>query len=150
MPQELQVAAAVSLSGRCASAIALLEVADMPQTMDHYLAELEAIAAEANHLRCQLQVPQARKTLEQLILRSLWQLLHLSTTGLEAEIKRLERMIDVGAQLQLGISLERSQEIYYSYLHTPSQTQTPKNRKVSGSKTPSLLRLSQKLRVAIP
>ena len=147
VPQELQVAAAVALSHRCASAIAGLEATDVPQTMDHYLAELEAIATEANHLRCQLQVPQA-KTLEQLILRSLWQLLHSSTKGLETEIERLERMIDVGEKLQLGISLERSQEIYYSYLHTPSQTR--KNGKVHPSHSPALLRLGQKLRVAIP
>ena len=149
VPQELQVAAAVSLSHRCASVIALLEATEVPQTMDQYLAELEAIATEANHLRCQLQVPQAKKTLEQLILRSLWQLLHSSTTGLEAEIKRLERMIDVGEKLQLGISLERSQEIYYSYWHSPTQTQGHKNGN-RHSPTPSLLRLGHKLRVAIP
>ena len=30
----------------------------------------------------------------------------------------LERLIDVGYQLNLGISLERSQELYFSCLHS--------------------------------
>ncbi len=37
---------------------------------------MKAIANEATHLRCQLDIPAAKKTLEQLIVRILWHLLH--------------------------------------------------------------------------
>jgi alpha-amylase/alpha-mannosidase (GH57 family) len=120
VPQELQVAAEISLSHRCLETIAQLEQATGdPQETDNQLSELAAIANEANHLRCQLNIPEGKKTLEQLILRSLWQLLYdADPTTLEDDVKRLEKSIDIGYQLKIGLSLDRIQELYYNSLHS--------------------------------
>lgn len=119
VPQELQVAAEIALSHRCLKEIAGLEPsADDPQGMISYLVELEAIAAEANHLRCKLTIPEAKKTLERLILHSLWCLLHNGKPDqLDEDIQLIVKMIDIGRQLHLGLSLDKAQELYYSYLY---------------------------------
>jgi len=58
------------------------------------------------------EYPEAKRTLERLIVRSLWQLLHdPHPATVEADIHRLERLIDVGYQLNLGLSLNRAQEL---------------------------------------
>ena len=120
VPQELQVAAEIALGHRCLSLVRSLEQEiDEPQQSLNYLVELEAIATEANHLRCQLNIPEGKQTLEQLILRSLWHLLHEANTAtVEADIHRLERLINVGHQLNLGLFLNRAQELYFSCLHS--------------------------------
>ncbi len=162
VPQELQVAAEIALSHRCHIAMRSLEqsAAD-PQEMGNHLAELVAIAAEANHLRCQLKVPEAKKILEQLILRSLWQLLHDGDpASLETDIQRLEQMIDVGDQLHLGLSLYRAQELYYHCLHSQivpdclqSRLHGKGNNKIAcrwdKSQICHLLKLGQKLAVDV-
>ncbi|OKH22155.1 glycoside hydrolase [Hydrococcus rivularis NIES-593] len=119
VPIELQMAAEIALSHRCSTTVAELErAADDPQAMLNCLAELAAIATEAEGLRCQLKIPEAKKTLEQLILRYLWQLLHESDPAtLEADIQRLVQTIEVGKQLHVGLSLDRAQELYYHYLY---------------------------------
>ena len=126
VPKELQVAAEIALSRRCRSAAESLErevserssaTRDMSLT---YLQELEAIATEANHLRCQLDIPDVNKILEQTIERSLWHLLHdASPDGVEVEtyLQRVERTIEAGSQLHLGLALDRAQELYFSWLH---------------------------------
>jgi alpha-amylase/alpha-mannosidase (GH57 family) len=114
VPQELQVAAEVALSHRCLQTISALAKEDKEQEIDNHLAELEAIAIEANHLKCQLNIPEAKQILEQLILRSLWQLLYDGDpTTLETDLQRLIQMIDLGNHLHLGLFLDRAQEIYY-------------------------------------
>jgi len=55
-----------------------------PQLSLNHLAELEAIATEAKHLRS--EYPGSQATLEQLIVRSLWQLLYDPHPAVEAEI----------------------------------------------------------------
>ncbi|MCA1993327.1 MAG: DUF3536 domain-containing protein, partial [Coleofasciculus sp. S288] len=120
VPQELQVAAEISLSNRCLITIKALEqeISDRQQLLI-YLAELEAIATEANHLRCHLNIPNAKPTLERLILRSLWQLLHdANPETVKGDIQCIERLIDVGNQLHLGLSLSHCQELYLSCLHS--------------------------------
>jgi alpha-amylase/alpha-mannosidase (GH57 family) len=120
VPQELQVAAEIALSHRCLTSVRALEQESSdPQLSLGHLAELEAIATEANHLRARLNIPEVKPTLERLILRSLWQLLqepNLNT--LASDIHRIERLIDLGNQLQLGLSLDRCQELYFSCLQT--------------------------------
>jgi alpha-amylase/alpha-mannosidase (GH57 family) len=119
VPVELQMAAEIALSHRCSTIVTELEqAADDPQAMLNYVAELAAIATEAEGLRCQLKIPEAKKTLEQLILRCLWQLLHESDPAtLEDDIQRLIQIIEVGKQLRVGLSLNRAQELYYHYLY---------------------------------
>jgi alpha-amylase/alpha-mannosidase (GH57 family) len=119
VPQELQVAAEIALSHRCLTSIRALEqeISD-PQSGLNHLVELEAIATEANHLRAKLNIPEAKPTLEKLILRPLWQLLHDDNPDtLAGDIHRVERLIELGNQLHLGLSLDRCQELYFSCLH---------------------------------
>jgi alpha-amylase/alpha-mannosidase (GH57 family) len=120
VPQELQVAAEIALSDRCLCSLRSLEQeTGDPQMVFNHLAELEAIATEAQHLRCQLKIPEARQTLEQMILRSLWKVLHdPNPDTLKCDIYRIERLIDLGNQLHLGLSLDRCQELYFNSLQT--------------------------------
>ncbi|MGV0029482.1 glycoside hydrolase, partial [Phormidesmis priestleyi ANT.L61.2] len=67
---------------------------------------------------CRLNTHDGKVMLEQLILRSLWQLLHDPNGTFDADIQRLERLIDIGYHMNIGISLERSQELYFSCLHS--------------------------------
>ncbi len=118
VPRELQVAAEIALGYRCQTTLRSLEQdITEPQTTLNHIVELEAIATEAKHLHCQLNIPEGKQILEQLIVRSLWKLLHDPNGTLDADIQRLERLIDVGSQLNLGFSLHRSQELYFSCLH---------------------------------
>jgi len=120
VPQELQVAAEIALSHRCLTSIKALEQEfDEPQLGLSYLVELEAIATEANHLRARLKVPEAKQTLEKLILRSLWQLLHdANPDTLDSDLNRVKRLIELGNQLHLSLSLDRCQELYFNCLQT--------------------------------
>ncbi|MEH2043180.1 DUF3536 domain-containing protein [Nostoc sp.] len=119
VPQELQVAADIALGHRCLMILRSLEqeIADPQKSWNHIL-ELEAIATEAKHLRCRLNIPDGKQMLEQLIARSLWQLLHDANGSFNADIQLLERLIDVGDQLNIDISLQRSQELYFSCLQS--------------------------------
>lgn len=117
VPQELQVAAEIALGHRCLSVVrSLSEEFSEAELGLHHLVELEAIATEAEHLRCRLNIPEGKQMLEQLLTRSLWQLLHDNPSIAEADIQRLERLIDVGYRLNLGLSLAKAQELYFSCL----------------------------------
>lgn len=119
VPKELQVAADVALSHRCLTTVRLLEQGiNDPQVTDTHLGELAAIATEANHLRCSLDIPDAKIILDQLILDSLSQILEGSDPDqIEGEIQRLIQMVEVGNQLKLGLSLDKVQELYYRHLY---------------------------------
>lgn len=118
VPQELQVAAEVALSHRCLEALSHLEKAiEDPQEIENHLAELEAIAIEANHLNCQLNISEAQKILQQFILRILWQILYDGEPEtIAADIARLETIIDVAKKLNLNLYLGDAQETYYNCL----------------------------------
>ena len=151
VPQELQVAAEVAISNRAAIALQALEQENGdPQQSLSYLAELEAIATEANHLRCRLNIPDAKPTLEQLILRSLWHLLHDSNPAtLSADVQRLERTIEVANKLNLGLSMFRAQELYFNCLHNQIVPQLSSETNSNSSYLHQLLRLGQKLAVDV-
>ena len=124
VPQELQVAAEIALNNRATMTMRILEqdMTDLAsgdsQLGMSQLGELDAIAQEAKNMRCGLNVRQGTQTLERLILRSLWHLLHdANPATLEMDIQRIERMIDVGEKLNLGLCLERAQELFCNYLH---------------------------------
>lgn len=124
VPQELQVAAEIAISHRALTALQALEreTSDLPMSQPdvcyNHLAELEAIANEANLLHCQLKAPQLREILERLILRSLWHVLHhIHPETREADLQWLIRLLDVEQQLHLGISLARAQELYMRTLY---------------------------------
>jgi alpha-amylase/alpha-mannosidase (GH57 family) len=151
-PQELQVAAEIALGYRCMMTLRSLEqdISEAQSSMNH-IVELEAIATEAKHLRCQLKIPEGKVMLEQLILRSLWQLLHDPNGTFDADIQRLERLVDVGYQLNIDISLGRSQELYMNCLHAKIVPQCvaslAKGEDVTQYK--QLLKLGQKLAVDV-
>jgi alpha-amylase/alpha-mannosidase (GH57 family) len=125
VPQELQVAAEVALSQRVLLSLRALEqessdlAGEASQLGLSHLSELEAIATEAAHLRCHLNLPEAREILERMILRSLWQILHnFNPTTLKSDLQRLERLIDLGQRMNLSLSLAQAQELYFYRLHS--------------------------------
>ncbi|MEM8810305.1 MAG: glycoside hydrolase, partial [Cyanobacteria bacterium P01_G01_bin.38] len=130
VPQELQVAAEIALSHRALDIIRSLE-ADLGDVTENvldistsYIAELEGVALEASHFNCQLKLPGAKETLEQLIVQALRQTLQASDPKVVASaVTGINRLITLGEKLQLGLSLDRAQETYYHYLHTDFMTQ---------------------------
>ncbi|WP_225913914.1 DUF3536 domain-containing protein [Leptolyngbya ohadii] len=124
VPQELQVAAEISISHRALTTLQALEreTSDFPfsnpELCQNYLIELEAIATEASHLHCQIKPLQIKQTLERLILRSLWNLLNnLNSETIATDAAWIDRLIALGTQLNLGLSLDRVQELYFRHLH---------------------------------
>ncbi len=151
VPQELQVAAEVALSHRCLTVLKALEQdqGDPVESLSH-LTELEAIATEATLLRCQLHVPGGKETLESLLLKFLWQLLHDGENyQIEADTQRLERLIDIGEQLKFGLSLAHCQELYLTHLVTPDSCSLESQGATNISEYPDLLRLGQKLKIDV-
>jgi alpha-amylase/alpha-mannosidase (GH57 family) len=119
VPKELQVAAEIAIAHRCLQTVKALEhsLEDNAQAMIH-LGELEAISTEADYLRCQIQLPEAKTTLERLILATLWQVLQEhEPERVEQEVKKAVMMIEIGEKLHLDLSLTKAQEIYHTYLH---------------------------------
>lgn len=142
VPQELQVAAEIAISHRAMTALQALEreTSDFPpanpQLCLSHLAELEAIAAEADHLRCQLKPLQIKQTLEQLILRSLWHLLHsFDPDTAETDIQWIERLLTLAERLHLPLAMDRAQEVYFKGLHRQVLPQLNRWHPVSGEPT---------------
>ena len=156
IPQELQVAAEIALSHRFLLSISALErsIEDLLE-IDNHLTELKGIAAEAKHLQCQLTIPEGKKTLEQIILRLLWEILYDGDPStLEEDVQRLESMIDLGYQLHLGLFLDRAQEIYFRCLHEKIVPECFEDNSVTScrwdlSQIRPLLKLGQKLAIDV-
>ena len=151
-PQELQVAAEIALSHKCMLALRGLEqdISD-PMQSANYLVELKAIATEAKHLRCRLNVPEGKVMLEQIIMRSLWQLLHDTGDNVDVEIQRFEQLVDIAHQLDIGICLTRSQELYFQCLYSqilPGCKLALDNNQDT-TQCQQLLRLGQKLGICV-
>lgn len=119
IPQELQVAAEVAISYRCLRVIETINNNNPSlDILDSYLIDLEAIATEADDLRCKLEIPKAKETLENLILSCLKEiLLQERSDTLEADIQLIDKLIKIGKQLKLNLWLDQVQEIYYIFLH---------------------------------
>lgn len=150
VPQELQVAAEIALGHRLLMSLRSLEQecsdSDYLEVSLSRLTELEAIAMEATHLHCQLSLPEARQILERLIRRSLWSLLNSSHVDVtETEVQRLERLIDLGQQLRLGLTLTQAQELYFEWLQTTAKELRSNSQPLSIVR---LLDLRQKLAVS--
>lgn len=119
IPQELQVAAEVAISYGCIKVIDAIknEKPDL-DNLESYIIELETIAMEANNLRCKLEIPKGKKTLEKLILSCLQQILSQTRLdNLESDIQLIDKLIKVGKKLKLNLWLDKIQEIYYNFLH---------------------------------
>lgn len=166
VPQELHVAAEIALSHRVSLALRSLEQesselsAEALQLSLGHLGELEAIATEASHMRCKLNPPEAKPTLERLILRALWHLLyHFDPETAAMEVGRVERLIRLGDRLHLGLSLAPAQEVYFQRLHEwllPECLRLSNGRSDSSTGTPIgptdlqlLLQLGQQLSIDV-
>ncbi|MDJ0555459.1 MAG: DUF3536 domain-containing protein [Microcoleaceae cyanobacterium MO_207.B10] len=118
VPQELQVAAEVALSHRLLTNVRALEAesSDGKLSVNH-LAELEALATELSTHKCRSQGLEVKEALERLIVSSLRHILYDNDpANIELDINSLERIIELGEELNLGLSLMRVQEIYFQAL----------------------------------
>ncbi|WP_156915098.1 DUF3536 domain-containing protein [Rubidibacter lacunae] len=146
--RELQVAAEIAIAHRATLAARALEqsIAEPTHRANH-LTELDAIATEAHHLRCTLDVPEARDILERLILRTLWELLHGEQPN-HAELTALvERMLALGRALDAGIDLAQAQELFYAWwrdCRNTSRETDPHDRELH-----NLLKLGQQMAISI-
>lgn len=125
VPQELQVAAEITISHRALTTLQVLEreTSDWATAnlmlCESYLSELEAIANEAQQLRCQIRLPEVRQILERMILRTLWYLLYeLDLLTAESQIQMLMGLLRVGYQICDGLACDRAQELYLRHLQT--------------------------------
>lgn len=127
-PPELQVAAEVALSHRVINAVQALAAEDT----DHpWLGELEAIAKESHLLHCRLNISGAKSTLEQLVWRNLWELLHHhQPQALGIPAQNLQRLLQVSRDLGLSLGLERSQELYFQWQQSLTASPAPELRAI--------------------
>lgn len=123
VPQELQVAAEIAISHRAINALQTLEreASDFPlsnpQLCLSHIVDLEAIANEAEHLHCQLKLPEIQQILERLVYRSLWSLFtRFNSETVEADVQWVERLLNLAEKLHLHLSLDRAQELFFKNL----------------------------------
>ncbi|MDX2271884.1 MAG: DUF3536 domain-containing protein [Cyanobacteriota bacterium] len=153
VPEELQVAAQISLNQRLIACLQGLEMEDSHQD-DHAL-ELRAILHEAQQLGCQLRRGEAAKTLDRLLHRCLWQLAHLfNLSDFNTQLIKLEYWLHLAADLELPIGLDRLQELYLACLESqivPRCQAWPQEacQDISTPRLLQLLQLGQVLRVNV-
>jgi len=83
--------------------------------------ELEAIASEADHLNCKLEIPDAKETLEKLMGDFLTQILDgASIQTIEQDIDSIKSIIDLGKLLKIDLCLHKVQEQLYFFVHQKS------------------------------
>ncbi|GAB4375320.1 MAG: DUF3536 domain-containing protein [Elainellaceae cyanobacterium] len=145
VPQELQVAAEIAISHRAITSLQALEreASDLPlnnpQLCLSHLLELEAIASEAEHLRCQLKLLEIKQILERLVHRSLWSLFtNFNPDTSDSDIQWVERLLDLADKFHLHLSLDRAQELFFNNLHSQILPQVALVSNVQLSKASSL------------
>ncbi|HEY9844709.1 MAG TPA: DUF3536 domain-containing protein, partial [Candidatus Caenarcaniphilales bacterium] len=169
VPQELQVAADVALSHQAMACLQGLEqqlsdpVNSNLQQLTSCCSELGAIAAQARHLGCQLNLTTVQKPLDRLIAQLLWQLLHdFNPATVAAYGQKLARLIELVQELHLPLAWDRAQELYFQCLHKHIVPQCNQSTACSLLEPPAetltrlnlpqlrqLLQLGQKLRVDV-
>ncbi|MEM7770073.1 MAG: DUF3536 domain-containing protein [Cyanobacteria bacterium P01_A01_bin.37] len=122
-PRELQVAAEIAIGHKIMGVLHDLDqhLLDPHLAMSECLeqvAKLQAIATEAEYLRCNLSLLPARTLLEDQVLCLLQYLLHDADTGsFDLAFDCLRQLITVGDRLQLCINLSHAQEVYMAHFH---------------------------------
>jgi hypothetical protein len=120
VPRELQVAAEIALGQRMVSLLQRL-VTDLtdasPLHLDSgpsALTELEALAAEAQRLQCQLDAsdlaPLVAKAIAPLLEQAIAAVEHTDFDTLERAIEGLDRLVALGRSLRLVLDLDLAQE----------------------------------------
>ncbi len=148
VPKELQVAAEITLNHRL-----LLELKRLEEGEKLPIAELDAVAKEANHLGCDLDSGEVGKILERVILNYLkqlepGQLNYLGQLGhgdqkISHIANQIEQVLELANELNVVPSLERSQEFYLSYL-----TKTEEEHYLTAVDLDKLLVLGEKIGIA--
>ncbi len=110
VPPELQVAAEITLNQRMLSELKRLESGDLLP-----LADLDAVAIEADRLGCNLNRVAASAILERLILAHIWQLVY-SDEAVPEHLNQLDLALDASEKLHLSLNLDKAQELYLSFL----------------------------------
>ncbi|MCS6782418.1 MAG: DUF3536 domain-containing protein [Gloeomargarita sp. SKYBB_i_bin120] len=144
VPQELQVAAAISLGQRAMSLLRQLELEtsnplqDSPPNGLMYLQELHSLAQEVEQVGVQLDIPEGRQVVERLLLTWLEGLLtHVPPSLLQLGVQRWRQLFQLAERLQLPLQLDRIQERYFAW-------------GVRGELAPELLELAPLVKVAPP
>ncbi len=150
LPPELEAAATVTLNRRLLGSLRSLELNDAPHDT---ILELQAIASEAHHLGCRLELPEAAALMERLLQRYLWQLaFDFDSDNLVETLRKLVRWLDVAAHIKLPYQLDRAQELF---LHCLAHNISPLSNLeaecvlLSPECVTHLLRLGEFLRVSI-
>ncbi|MEO0408324.1 MAG: DUF3536 domain-containing protein [Cyanobacteria bacterium P01_A01_bin.135] len=159
VPQELQVAAEIALNHRAMAVIRQIEQTaslggNALTAATAAIAELEAIAVEAGQLHCSLQLTEGKAILQRLVLQSLRQLLDaFQAETANAEIQWLQRLIEAGDRLNLGLSLDRAQELYLRSIQervVPQLLAQPVEQRLASLQAlKQLLRLGKRLAVDV-
>jgi alpha-amylase/alpha-mannosidase (GH57 family) len=124
VPQPLLMAAQVALTHRATQALQGLEQelsgpVEGGNLSRRYVAELGAIASEAKHLGCTLTLDDAQRSIEDLILRLLWQLLNdEDREHVQVKLQHLDELLELGSVLGLTLYLDPAQELYFHHLQT--------------------------------
>ncbi|MEM8602951.1 MAG: DUF3536 domain-containing protein, partial [Cyanobacteria bacterium P01_H01_bin.121] len=139
VPDELQVAAEVSLKQRLTDVVHTIEQSCfvLGQRLSQIEAapwlELAALAAEAAQIRYEFIAPDTRQTIERLLWRSLWQFLYEhDAIQADADLEALQRLLTLGRELKLSPGIERLQELYYLYLQNQTQDSAQDRVAVAG------------------
>jgi alpha-amylase/alpha-mannosidase (GH57 family) len=146
VPQELQVAAEITLNHRL-----LVELKSLEGGVKLPIAELDAIAKEANHIGCNLDRTEAAKILEGAILNHLWQLVYsdkksdVGSAGITRSIDQIEQVLDLAERLKIFLNLNHSQELYLSYLTQATIEEYPNLATLDVTK---LLELGERMGIA--
>ena len=144
VPQELQVAAAITLGQRVMSLLRRLELetsnplADSPPNGMVYIHELYSLTQEVHQVGVQLDIPEGRQIVERLLLTWLEELLtRLPEPLVPKGVQRWQKLFQLAEWLHLRPSLDRLQERYFAAC-------------CQGNLRAELLELASLLRVAPP
>jgi alpha-amylase/alpha-mannosidase (GH57 family) len=118
IPQEIQFAAQIAIGYRFIACLKNLEqeIGEIAQGLND-IVELEAIATESKLMQCSLNMPEGKEIMQRIIERSLWHLLYdYKGKAIETELQKIERILTLAQNLNIGIKLEHTQEIFTKYL----------------------------------
>ncbi|AFY73284.1 alpha-amylase/alpha-mannosidase [Synechococcus sp. PCC 7502] len=141
VPKELQVAAEITLNHRLLADLKRLEAGEkLPIT------QLDAVVKEANHLGCSLDQIESAKILERVILNHLWHLVYSGDDqSISYSVNQVGQVLQLAQDLKIPLNLDRSQELYLSYL---TKVTTEEDQDLIAADRSQLLTLGEKIGIA--
>lgn len=144
LPEELQVAAQLTLNQRFLTCLWHLESEQHSDQYQEHSAELAAIVQEAEQLGCRLQQPEAVQLMGRILHQVLWKLAHSFTPAeSQVQIQLLDQWLHITVQAGLRLEMDRLQELYLTCLErqiAPRCRLWPE-QDCEGIPTPALLQL---------